>query len=285
MAKEKGVSKRGPHSRQRGGTMRRQTNIFIFLCLAAIMATSCKVLFEELFKPYEAPEEETTTTTTTTTTTVPAVPCDCYKDDDCGDYSLYCDDGVGCEQNVTAKGLCTDGTDSAVLVAPASIAIELFEQAFSAYEQPIRNGGGHPNAELWAQVDERAPSQKAANLIKRITNQILGITLGRDFALAVYAEPSGPGNISLVQDPKAMLALMNASKQAVLLALQPKDGLAIMEPLERFWKKFPDYEPGHTGRCYEHGHPWIIGKGYERPIDCHIDGIYRRMYIFSLAEQ
>lgn len=205
-----------------------------------------------------------------------AIPCNCYLGPDCGSEDPgACYNGPlnGCERNGKNDGTCRlDAPKIDVAPIPSSEATELLTLAFDAYEQPILAGGGHPNPALWAQIDAAAATPKLAFAARVAVYEALDATLGFDLNLAEPSEPGGMGNIRGVPDPQATVALLHATRDAVVGAIADHDPDAVAAPLQAFWAQHPGYHPMHTGRCYPHGHANVAP-----PLPCQVGELKRKV--------
>ena len=90
--------------------------------------------------------------------------------------------------------------------------------------------------------------------------------------ISLWPTPEGDldsiGSIVAVKDAEAMLALLHATRDAVVQAIDEQAPAAVKQPLAEFWSAHPDYQPESSGDCYaveDEDFP------FEDPLDCQVE--------------
>ncbi len=207
--------------------------------------------------------------------------CSCYWSSECGS-GQYCNYGSGCTVSGKKDGTCTTNSGGLGGFGAISVAVGFY---FQAYEVPLRGAGGLPDIRLVRQAQTQALPAAGHLAVQRIIQNALDLSLGWDFvgpqACIGSGAPEHLGTGSLGQirlpgkdAPPAAAEMLAAMRQAVLEALKGKDANLVAGPIQAFWKKYPDYQPRHTGRCWPHGHSDFP---YKTPADCQIDELKRML--------
>lgn len=200
--------------------------------------------------------------------------CNCYFDDECWlwswcDYSAVCQKlpkgesrgGVECptsERNRTGScdGICTWFGAADVPTAELSAVIGAYLDAFVAAARTPETPGLPRPTEL-AELAGRLPEDCRRD-VRRWVFGALDVVVGWDLvhgameayeATALYTEAF----LGHVADPVATPALLEATREALLGAIEARDPDRVAGPLARFWERHPGYAPNHAGRCYPHG--------------------------------
>jgi hypothetical protein len=188
----------------------------------------------------------------------PELPtCECYSESQCHP-NLVC--GInGCVHQGKNDGECVrlpgGGTDVPTELSPANRAAETIDLVFRAYEPAvIAEDGGRADPVLWDRMYETALSPRWAEILIYMSHLAIDRTLGFDFA---FVDPTSGiedtrGNFR--GSPHGALALLRATRDALIAGVLARDPAAVRGPIANFWRMRPAYVPDHTGRCYPHGH-------------------------------
>ncbi|MEM6990779.1 MAG: hypothetical protein AAF721_09785 [Myxococcota bacterium] len=212
--------------------------------------------------------------------TVPDVdpPCTCYLAEDCGEGQTchYNFAGAKCSDSGKMDGLCEGGPGGGGGVGGGGPGIVISEAmaavgaGFDAFGPAIAAGGGPADANLWDSMESHVDDVNALYGARVLVHEALTITLGWDVNLEQRGYAMGRGNVRLATDPGASLAMLEATRDGVLQAMLTNDAAMVSPPLVAFWNEHPDFEPGHLGRCYPHGHDSLT---YEHPVQCQLDNL------------
>ncbi len=204
-------------------------------------------------------------------------PCDCYVRSDCPEgsvcqYNFY---GGDCTNSGKYDGICISdiGTDvgggipmDETGLSPQQAGV-LVSTGFDALVPALLAGGGHADAEIWAAMEQHANTPDQLQGARILVHTAVDATLGWDLNPTVWGDPHAPANVRLAEDPPASLAMLEATRLAVVSALETQNPDAVSGPLVAFWDAHPTFEPGHLGRCYPHGHEGLT----DPPILCQIE--------------
>lgn len=206
-------------------------------------------------------------------------PCTCYLSSDCpGDQTCHWNfGGADCANNGKLDGVCEGGAggggdlgdEPGTTTTPQGM--QLVGTGFDAIIPAIQNGGGIADEVQWEEMEEYANDSEQLYGARLLVHQSLQITLGWDLNISVDHEPMAPPNVRLVLDSEQSLAMLHATRSAMLAAIATKDPDAVSGPLMEFWQNNPGFEPGHLGRCYPHGHEGL----QDPPILCQVDELQR----------
>lgn len=211
----------------------------------------------------------------------PYAHCDCYLSSECGDGNIC---GVnGCDPAAKLDGQCrrhpgTGGIDDPpIFESPSNRAAETLNLIFASYEAAAQApDGGRADPALWDQVYATALSHEWAILLISVAHHALEVTLGFDFQFVppelVEDTSNARGNIRGA--PDEALAMLRATRDALIAGVLARDPRAPAGPLSVFWRTHPDYQPDHTGRCYPHGHHGLVNIN---PQACQLDYMTRSM--------
>ena len=213
--------------------------------------------------------------------------CNCYFDAECALF-FGCDIGTPmCLIGGKLDGLCEEWQSPLPVGelepdesrALLSEAVTLY---FELYIQIVKKeGAGTPTPEAVKQINNilKWPHRETADgkplrpvvlqrqpLINLLNNSMERV-LGYDFNISPVQEF---GNIRLVPSRIQAVALIKATRASLLHAINQQSSHAVRKPLTKFWEKFPNYRPMHTGRCYPHGHP-----EQRSALECQVEGLSR----------
>lgn len=210
--------------------------------------------------------------------------CDCNWSTDCSGAKLC----LGrCTIVGKPDGLCTtfpSGSGLGDLIR----AVDLYFQAFQTTQ---RGAGGTPNVHLVRQAQDQRLTAEGHLTVQRIVHNALDLALGWDFiapqacpgvAEAGHIAPGGLGQIRLAgkEAPPEEAEVVESVRQGVLAAMKDKNADSVAGPIGAFWKKYPQYKPVPTGRCWLQGYP---GFPYKTAEECQVSELKRMLNIFLAA--
>ena len=200
-------------------------------------------------------------------------PCECYLSSDCPGACHWASHGAECTPTGKNDGTCEGMTvpggtpGSPGMTEPPAMKAAL-NLGFDAYIPAIVAGGGVADAESWAAMADTIDDPEVLYGVRLLVHQSLDITLGWDINPTEWGNPMSPGNVRLAEKPGVSLAMLEATRQGVLAAVDTGNPNMVSPPIVQFWNNHPKFEPGHLGRCYPHGHAEIE---YAKPIQCQLD--------------
>ncbi|MEM7156886.1 MAG: hypothetical protein AAF799_28810 [Myxococcota bacterium] len=206
-------------------------------------------------------------------------PCTCYLSSDCaeGQTCHWNFGGANCANNGKFDGVCEGGEggvgdpggEPGTTTTPQGM--QLVGTGFDSIIPAIANGGGIADETQWEEMADYANDSAQLYGARVLVHQSLQITLGWDLNISADNEPMAPPNVRLVLDTEASLAMLHATRSAMLAAIATKNPDAVSGPIMEFWQSHPGFEPGHLGRCYPHGHEGL----QDPPILCQVDELQR----------
>jgi hypothetical protein len=200
--------------------------------------------------------------------------CNCYFDSDCG-FAMFCNWSINCSNQ--RKGTSNDGVDCPGDIrgscdgrcrflrwkeawdARQKLAAPL-DALFAAFAAAARSGtpyGSPSRAELDRIGSELGDECRADlhALAFSALDTVMGWDLVRGAHDPVLVERGYvEAFIGHVPDPRATPEIIEAARSVFRIGLEGGDVAAALAPLAEFWRRFPDYRPAHSGRCYPHGH-------------------------------
>jgi hypothetical protein len=196
--------------------------------------------------------------------------CNCYYSSDCGSGQT-CGGYFNCKLVGKLDGTCRSSGGGGVWeVADLTVAAEGVREYFRAFEISAADPTGKTVAEAIAQLDRvqsRRLTGKGHLAVQELTLDALDLTVGFDLIRAstrLCTLPVPTLRVAL-HGPEA--ALVAAVREGLAAAIESGDPGRLEAPLRRFWSEHPDFEPDHTGRCYEHGHREYP---YDSALDCQL---------------
>ncbi len=200
--------------------------------------------------------------------------CNCYFDKDCNWWLLrFCDWSAVCnnvrkgsdncpEHEVpgSCDGMCGWITPfSGSLATPESL-VKRIDSVFELYISIARSeqAAGKPNPAqieaLWS--DLPAP---LCDEFRAWSFTVLRIALGWDLTPGATVETgrylaSSEMFFSHVADIEATPAILEATRDGLIAAINNRDAGQVQPALSAFWQHYPKYQPAHIGNCYPHGH-------------------------------
>ena len=193
--------------------------------------------------------------------------CDCYWSSECSSGES-CDYSSGCTHKGKKDGTCSS---SCTVSLPSGSGAALGD-IFDAYiATAAANQDGMPDIAAINLSMGHGLSDEEYLVLQRTVFNALDVTIGFDY----YHPPekcNEPGNsrcwgqFRIGQD-EAATDLIEAAKLAVVTGLSAGNSGGVAAEMQAFWNANPNYEPHHTGRCYDHGHG---SNPYGSALDCHV---------------
>lgn len=204
-------------------------------------------------------------------------PCECYVSSDC-DSEQSCHwnfGGANCVNSGKMDGLCVDGEGgfggpNEPGTTTTADGMSMVSAGFDSFIPAILDGGGVADPMSWEAMEDYASNPTQLQGARTLVHEALTITLGWDVGVQQFGRASSLGNVRLVTQPVAALAMLEATRDGVLMAIDADNPAMVSAPLVQFWNQYPYFEPNHLGRCYPHGHDPLDDA---HPIQCQIENL------------
>lgn len=194
----------------------------------------------------------------------------------CSVYDLVCTMGIStcvetdCERVVYKDGVCSLYSGPAVPEPLRADTAELFDIAFSSYQEAVKTGNDSPDANSWAIINDKAPNEEIANAVRYMTNDFLYISLARDFKVLTHSGLSGDCGFVSVSDKNKAASLIEAIKTGTMNGVKNGTPASVKKTLNAFFADNPDFKPVNQGYCYSGGNAGTpadcIGRALESRI-------------------
>ena len=197
--------------------------------------------------------------------------CTCYVSSDCSSGET-CGDYFTCTKKGKLDGVCKSSGVSVWSTADLSAAADAVDAYFDAFYEASRDtvGGGAVSAEQWLRIaHSQRLSVEGHAAVRSLTLDALDLAIGFDLVHENLRLCPSTGSVPLVRGvmSEEADALVAAVRQGLVDAIRFNDSSLIEAPIRSFWAQNPAYEPHHTGRGYDHGHP---SHPYASPGDCQV---------------
>lgn len=204
--------------------------------------------------------------------------CNCYWSSDCSD-GQSCNYN-GCTHVGKLDGVCKSSGGAGGLDLPdLPIAAEGVREYFAAFHVAAQDITGATLPE--ARTALRAAHGRRLTLeghlsLRMLVLDALDVTIGWDLVTPTvrFCSAAGPAPTFRGHLDAGTRALLAATEEALTVAIANNDASRVREPIEKFWASYPDYEPDHSGRCYDHGHD---DYPYKSPAECQITELSRML--------
>lgn len=246
----------------------------VLLAIVAILALSTSVLAEDLVDPgSQTPDPSDNPPLVVFLAPNACSTCTCYFSSDCGS-GQYCDYDSCTHTTVNGKlrdGTCKKSGGGGGSIGNIGAFAEAVDLLFRAYLEPARDGGGDPDPKLVGRSQSIALPAEGHRAAHNLVQNTVDLALGFDFVPQAAAMCGGASVPFLGQGHGSpqLLSLLEHMQEGVVNALKSKDATSVASAIRSFYAKHRDEDihPGHSGRCYPHGHKRYPYKG---PEDCHI---------------
>lgn len=208
------------------------------------------------------------------------VDCNCYYSSDCssGETCNY----VSCNEVGKYDGVCKSGGAGVFAPGDLSAAAAAVSAYFDAFEDASQDtiGTGITQASDDVEIAHEARLSLDGHVaVRSLVIDALDLAIGFDLSHENLRLCSTAGPVPTVRgqlDAEAE-ALVTAVRTGVVDAIRFDDPSMVQQPLASFWAQHPDYEPHHSGRCYDHGH---ANYPYADPLDCQVTELQSLLQIF-----
>jgi len=214
--------------------------------------------------------------------------CDCYWSSDCSDGQT-CGDYFKCTRSGKLDGTCKkrDGVapwSAGDLLEVAGAVDDRFD-AFLMVSGDDVGGFIESAAEYIEKAQNRRLTALGHSAVLTLVEDVLDLSVGFDVVTAesgarcseVEPLPGFRGDHHNLTESQAMIRAM---REAVASAIRGNDPSLAEGPIRTFWENYPDYEPDHSGRCYNHGHhdfPYLNG------LDCQLSEVVKVLELYLPA--
>lgn len=210
--------------------------------------------------------------------------CECYVSSDCSNGET-CGDYFTCTKVGKLDGMCKSGGSGAFTVGDLSAAASAASAYFDAFDEGSQDvlGTGLPTAQEHVQAAHDARLSLDGHVaVRSLVLDALDLAIGFDLVHENLRLCSAAGPVPMVRGPlhEGARALVSAVRTGVVDALRFGDPALVQQPLADFWAQYPDYEPHHSGRCYEHGHS---SYPFADPLDCQVTELQRLLELYLPA--
>jgi hypothetical protein len=197
--------------------------------------------------------------------------CNCYWSSDCGSGQT-CGGYFSCTQSGKLDGTCrSSGSGGGWDLPDLTLAAEGIAEYFQVFEISAGDITGRTTlpkalAQL-GRVQARRLTLAGHLAVQELALDALDLTVGFDLVRPRMQLCSAPVPTFRGRLAEAETALVHAVRDGLVAAVKSGDAGKIEAPLRSFWQKHPDFEPDHTGRCYDHGHRDFP---YKTPLECQL---------------
>lgn len=208
------------------------------------------------------------------------VDCNCYFSSDCSDGGTC--SYTSCNQVGKNDGVCKSGGAGVFASGDLSAAADAIGAYFDAFEESSSDTEGTriPEASDHVQVAHDARLSLDGHVaVRSLVLDSLDLAIGFDLVHESLRLCSTAGPVPTVRGTLDATAqsLVTAVRTGVVDAVQFDDPSLVEPPLTDFWNQHPDYEPHHSGRCYDHGH---ASYPYADPRDCQVSELQALLELY-----
>ncbi|GIX46690.1 MAG: hypothetical protein KatS3mg131_0901 [Candidatus Tectimicrobiota bacterium] len=226
----------------------------------------------------------------------PCPDCECYPTREpgcpllkycCGYWEKGCECKLKQSNNKMLDGICVwfwHGLFSSIenpvnpweLVSREEV-VEGLDLYFVAFDEVIQRRGGRPEEEVWNQAITFPLPDPWPSGLQRLMFAVLDLLFGWNFRPEILACPLCPEELRPflggVMDWEKARELLSLVREGMIVAILENNPTAVRPFLREFWSRRENrrFRPGHTGRCYPHGHEEV--RRIRDTFQCQANGI------------